>query len=113
MCSNPQVAPSTEVWDRRSVRHHWYLTLRIKLCRVVLDDLMRHKDDSESEGHGWWAGVEGVMRRCCEETMRVLRANKEALLTLIEVTSTVQSYKSSFLYDSPWPGSSSARLSSE
>ncbi len=25
------------------------------------------------------------MRRCCEETMRVLRANKEALLTLIEV----------------------------
>jgi len=31
------------------------------------------------------SGVEGVMRRCCEETMRVLRANKEALLTLIEV----------------------------
>ena len=25
------------------------------------------------------------MRRCCEETMRVLRLNKEALLTLIQV----------------------------
>ena len=24
------------------------------------------------------------MRRCCEETMRVLRANREALLILIE-----------------------------
>lgn len=31
------------------------------------------------------AGVEGVMRRCCEETMRVLRDNREALLILIEV----------------------------
>ncbi|KAK9806879.1 hypothetical protein WJX72_005975 [[Myrmecia] bisecta] len=30
-------------------------------------------------------GVEGVMRRCCEETLRVLRANKESLLTIIEV----------------------------
>jgi phosphatidylinositol kinase/protein kinase (PI-3 family) len=29
--------------------------------------------------------VEGVMRRCCEETMRVLRDNHEALLILIEV----------------------------
>jgi hypothetical protein len=34
---------------------------------------------------GWHAGVEGVMRRCCEETMRVLRDNREALLILIEV----------------------------
>lgn len=33
------------------------------------------------------AGVEGVMRRCCEEVLRVLRANKEALLTVIEVSS--------------------------
>jgi ataxia telangiectasia mutated family protein len=31
------------------------------------------------------AGVEGVMRRCCEETLSVLRANKESLLTLVEV----------------------------
>ncbi|PSC71129.1 serine threonine-kinase ATM isoform X1 [Micractinium conductrix] len=30
-------------------------------------------------------GVEGVMRRCCEETLRVLRANKESILTVIEV----------------------------
>lgn len=30
-------------------------------------------------------GVEGVMRRCCEETLRVLRLNKEFLLTIIEV----------------------------
>ena len=30
-------------------------------------------------------GVEGVMRRCCEETMKVLRANKDALTTIIAV----------------------------
>eukprot|EP00472_Partenskyella_glossopodia_P011822 CAMPEP_0197537620 /NCGR_PEP_ID=MMETSP1318-20131121/57423_1 /TAXON_ID=552666 /ORGANISM="Partenskyella glossopodia, Strain RCC365" /LENGTH=353 /DNA_ID=CAMNT_0043095827 /DNA_START=274 /DNA_END=1335 /DNA_ORIENTATION=- len=30
-------------------------------------------------------GVEGVFRRCCEETMRVLRDNKEMLLTVLEV----------------------------
>ena len=30
-------------------------------------------------------GVEGPMRRCCEETLRVLRAQKEALLTVLEV----------------------------
>jgi len=31
------------------------------------------------------AGVEGVLRRCCEETLGVLRANRESLLTLVEV----------------------------
>ncbi|KAH7622345.1 putative Serine/threonine-protein kinase ATM [Nannochloris sp. 'desiccata'] len=30
-------------------------------------------------------GVEGPMRRCCEETLRVLRMQKEALLTVLEV----------------------------
>ncbi len=30
-------------------------------------------------------GVEGVFRRCCEETMRVLRQNEEMLLTVLEV----------------------------
>ncbi|ONM30715.1 ataxia-telangiectasia mutated [Zea mays] len=30
-------------------------------------------------------GVEGVFRRCCEKTLCVMRANKEALLTIIEV----------------------------
>ncbi|OQU86537.1 serine/threonine-protein kinase ATM isoform X2 [Sorghum bicolor] len=30
-------------------------------------------------------GVEGVFRRCCEKTLSVMRANKEALLTIIEV----------------------------
>lgn len=30
-------------------------------------------------------GVEGPMRRCCEETLRVLRDQKEALLTVLEV----------------------------
>ncbi|KAH7439401.1 hypothetical protein KP509_04G059200 [Ceratopteris richardii] len=30
-------------------------------------------------------GVEGVFRRCCEKTLFVLRANKDALLTIIEV----------------------------
>ncbi|KMZ74422.1 hypothetical protein ZOSMA_129G00140 [Zostera marina] len=30
-------------------------------------------------------GVEGVFRRCCEETISVMRANKEALLTIVEV----------------------------
>ncbi|KAK1363096.1 serine/threonine-protein kinase ATM, partial [Heracleum sosnowskyi] len=30
-------------------------------------------------------GVEGVFRRCCEETLSVMRTNKEALLTILEV----------------------------
>ncbi|BDA48015.1 Serine-protein kinase ATM [Coccomyxa sp. Obi] len=30
-------------------------------------------------------GVEGVMRKCCEETLRVLRVHKESLLTIVEV----------------------------
>lgn len=30
-------------------------------------------------------GSEGVFRRCCEETMKVLRANHTALLTILEV----------------------------
>ncbi|XP_073048595.1 serine/threonine-protein kinase ATM isoform X20 [Primulina eburnea] len=30
-------------------------------------------------------GVEGVFRRCCEEALSVMRTNKEALLTIIEV----------------------------
>ncbi|XP_022767135.1 serine/threonine-protein kinase ATM isoform X5 [Durio zibethinus] len=31
------------------------------------------------------AGVEGIFRKCCEETLSVMRTNKEALLTIIEV----------------------------
>ncbi|CAI8597663.1 unnamed protein product [Vicia faba] len=30
-------------------------------------------------------GVEGVFRRCCEKTLSVMRTNKEALLTIVEV----------------------------
>ncbi|KVH98208.1 Armadillo-type fold [Cynara cardunculus var. scolymus] len=30
-------------------------------------------------------GIEGVFRRCCEENLSVMRTNKEALLTIIEV----------------------------
>ncbi|KDP31097.1 hypothetical protein JCGZ_11473 [Jatropha curcas] len=30
-------------------------------------------------------GVEGVFRRCCEATLAVMRTNKEALLTIVEV----------------------------
>ncbi|CAA2954520.1 Serine threonine- kinase ATM [Olea europaea subsp. europaea] len=30
-------------------------------------------------------GVEGVFRRCSEETLSVMRTNKEALLTIVEV----------------------------
>ncbi|KAE8124229.1 hypothetical protein FH972_019134 [Carpinus fangiana] len=30
-------------------------------------------------------GVEGVFRRCCEETLSVMRTNKAALLTIVEV----------------------------
>ncbi|KAF7136371.1 hypothetical protein RHSIM_Rhsim08G0157900 [Rhododendron simsii] len=30
-------------------------------------------------------GVEGVFRRCCEDTLCVMRTNKEALLTIVEV----------------------------
>ena len=31
------------------------------------------------------SGVEGVFRRCCEATLSVMRTNKDALLTIIEV----------------------------
>ncbi|MQL83594.1 hypothetical protein Taro_016081 [Colocasia esculenta] len=31
-------------------------------------------------------GVDGVFRRCCEETLSVMRTNKEALLTIVEET---------------------------
>lgn len=31
------------------------------------------------------AGVEGVMRRCCEETMTVLRDRREMIITLLQV----------------------------
>ena len=31
------------------------------------------------------AGIEGAFRRCCEETMRVLRHRQEVLLTIVEV----------------------------
>ena len=31
------------------------------------------------------AGVEGVFRRCCEETMVVMRASHEELRTIVEV----------------------------
>ncbi len=30
-------------------------------------------------------GCEGVFRRCCEETMKVLRDNEEMLMTLLAV----------------------------
>lgn len=30
-------------------------------------------------------GVEGIFRRCCEETLKVLRANTSSLLTIVEV----------------------------
>lgn len=32
-----------------------------------------------------FAGIEGTMRKCCEETMRVLRQNKDLFLTIVEV----------------------------
>ena len=35
-------------------------------------------------------GVEGVFRRCCEETLSVMRTNKEALLTIVEVCYPVE-----------------------
>lgn len=31
------------------------------------------------------SGVEGVFRRCCEETLRVLRSNKDVIQTVLEV----------------------------
>ena len=31
------------------------------------------------------SGVEGIFRRCCEATLSVMRTNKDALLTIIEV----------------------------
>lgn len=38
-------------------------------------------------------GIEGVYRRCCEETLSVMRTNKEALLTIVEVC-----YLTRFIY---------------
>ena len=38
-------------------------------------------------------GVEGVMSKCSEETLRVLRANKESLLTILEVFIHAPLYK--------------------
>jgi ataxia telangiectasia mutated family protein len=35
------------------------------------------------------SGVEGIFRRCCEATLSVMRTNKEALLTIIEASSSV------------------------
>lgn len=32
------------------------------------------------------SGVEGIFRRCCEATLSVMRTNKDALLTIIEVS---------------------------
>ena len=46
--------------------------LRFRLTRDVVD------------GMGI-SGSEGVFRRCCEETMRILRARHSALLTILEV----------------------------
>ena len=33
-----------------------------------------------------YAGVEGVMARCCVETLRALRENSASVLTIVEVT---------------------------
>ena len=32
-------------------------------------------------------GIEGVFRRCCEKTLTVLKDSKEALITIVEVSS--------------------------
>ncbi|TQD95703.1 hypothetical protein C1H46_018647 [Malus baccata] len=42
-------------------------------------------------------GVEGVFRRCCEETLSVMRTNKEALLTIVEVFIHDPLYKWAFI----------------
>jgi len=34
------------------------------------------------------AGVEGVFRRCCEETLKVMRNSHEELKTIVEVGTT-------------------------
>ena len=31
------------------------------------------------------AGVEGIFRRCCEETLKVLRSSADVLSTILEV----------------------------
>ena len=35
------------------------------------------------------AGVEGVLRRCCEKTMEVMRASHEELRTIVEVDTSL------------------------
>ncbi|KAM2231260.1 hypothetical protein ACFX1S_015569 [Malus domestica] len=42
-------------------------------------------------------GVEGFFRRCCEETLSVMRTNKEALLTIVEVFIHDPLYKWAFI----------------
>ena len=33
-------------------------------------------------------GVEGVFRRCCEKVMELMRSSQEAILTIVEVSSS-------------------------
>ena len=37
------------------------------------------------DGMGGEVGVNGTFRRCCEETMRVMRGNQDAIMTILEV----------------------------
>lgn len=43
-------------------------------------------------------GVEGVFRRCCEETLSVMRTNKEALLTIVEVGQLSDRHLNNYLF---------------
>eukprot|EP00889_Picochlorum_renovo_P004767 jgi/Picre1/31797/NNA_007146.t1 len=45
------------------------------------------------------SGVEGVMRRCCEETLRVLKKQKDPLLTVLSVFIHDPLYKWALTYD--------------
>lgn len=38
------------------------------------------------------AGVEGVFRRCCEETLVVMRASHEELKTIVQVCAHTHTY---------------------
>lgn len=61
-------------WYELFTSYHTWWQVPFRLTRDIVD------------GMGV-SGVEGIYRRCCEATLSVMRTNKEALLTIIEVRS--------------------------
>lgn len=64
--------------------NHLQYSYHLMLCLSLIYQVPFRLTRDIIDGMGV-TGVEGVFRRCCEETLLVMRTNKEALLTIIEV----------------------------